>query len=171
LKVLLDENVDKKLRAKFADVDIDCKTVTGIGYRGKKNGELLALVDGVYDVFVTMDKSIRKQQNFAGRRIALLLIRAPSNRIKDVLPYLHEIKDNLRQIKPGEFREAGWTIALPVLVYPTVPRFARKTLHATSLRLDSSPFHDYWLGYTILGTTLRQVPGILNKQVRDRLHN
>jgi hypothetical protein len=104
----LDENIDKKLRGKLADRDINCKTVADVGYRGKKNGELLALVDGIYDVFVTMDKSIRKQQNLAGRRIALLLVRARSNRIKDVLPYLQEIKDNLRTIKPGEFREVGW---------------------------------------------------------------
>lgn len=109
MKVLLDENIDKKLKGKLADHDINCKTVTDVGYRGKKNAELLALVDGIYDVFVTMDKSIRKQQNLAGRRTALLLIRARSNRIKDVLPYLQEIKDNLRKIKPGEFREVGWT--------------------------------------------------------------
>ena len=109
MKVLLDENIDKKLRVKLADHDISCNTVTDVGYRGKKNGELLALIDGIYDVFVTMDKSIRKQQNLAGRRIALLLIRARSNRVKDFLPYLQEIKDNLRKIKPGGFREVGWT--------------------------------------------------------------
>ena len=100
--------MDKKLRTLLQEPGIECQTVTGAGYRGKKNGELLGLADGVYDVFVTMDKSIRKQQNLVGRHIALLLIRAHSSRIKDVIPYMQEIKDNLRNIKPGEFREVGW---------------------------------------------------------------
>jgi len=108
MKVLLDENIDKKLKEILSTSEIECQTVKGAGYRGKKNGELLALADDVYDVFVTMDKSIRKQQNFVGLRIALLLIRAQSNRIKDVTPYLQEIIAALQSIKPGEFREVGW---------------------------------------------------------------
>lgn len=108
MKVLLDENIDKKLKALLSERDIECDTVKDFGHRGAKNGELLAFAEGIYDVFVTMDKSIRKQQNLAGRRIALLLIRARSNRVKDVIPYLREIKDNIRNIKPGEFREVGW---------------------------------------------------------------
>lgn len=72
LKVLLDENIDDKLKVLLSEPDIKCHTVKNFGHRGAKNGELLALAEGVYDVFVTMDKSIRKQQNLAGRRIALL---------------------------------------------------------------------------------------------------
>jgi predicted nuclease of predicted toxin-antitoxin system len=109
VKVLLDENIDKKLKAMLSEPDIDCQTVREVGYRGKKNGDLLALVEGLYDVFVTMDKSIRKQQNLRGRQIALLLVRAQSNRIKDVVPYVQDIKNALRNIKPGQFREVGWT--------------------------------------------------------------
>jgi len=109
MKVLLDENIDKKLKEMLSAPEIDCQTVRGAGYRGKKNGELLALAEVGYDVFVTMDRSLRKQQSFAGRRIALLLIRAQSNRIiKDVIPYRPEIRDALKSIKPGEFREVGW---------------------------------------------------------------
>lgn len=106
--MLLDENIDKKLKELLSDVDISCETVKSAGFRGKSNGELLALAEELYDVFVTMDTSIRKQQNLVGRKISLLLIRARTNRIADVIPYVPEIKDALRNIKPGEFREVGW---------------------------------------------------------------
>ena len=82
MKVLLDENIDKKLKEMLISPDIECETVKGAGYRGKKNGELLVLAERSYDVFVTMDKSIRKQQNLAGWRIALLLVRVRQTELK-----------------------------------------------------------------------------------------
>ena len=40
-----------------------------------KNGDLLgAAKDAAFDVLVTSDKSIRYQQNFTGRRIALVVL-------------------------------------------------------------------------------------------------
>lgn len=49
------------------------------GLAGKTNGELLALVEARFDVFITLDKGFEYQQNLAGRRISIVLIRAESN--------------------------------------------------------------------------------------------
>jgi len=46
---------------------------------GKQNCDLLALAEGKSDVFVTVDKGVRYQQNLSGRKIAVVIIRANSN--------------------------------------------------------------------------------------------
>ncbi len=82
MKVLIDECCHKKLKSLLTLPDIECKTVREIGYAGKKNGDLISLIDGVYDVLVTLDGSIRDQQNIQGRRLSILRIRAKSSDIK-----------------------------------------------------------------------------------------
>jgi len=49
-----------------------------------ENGELLAKAfDARYDVLVTMDSSMVHQQNVAKYPIAVVALRAPSNRLAD----------------------------------------------------------------------------------------
>jgi hypothetical protein len=48
------------------------------GRAGVENGDLLKLVDGVFDVMVLADKNLRYQQNLASRRIAF--VELPRNR-------------------------------------------------------------------------------------------
>jgi hypothetical protein len=40
------------------------------GGGGIKNGQLLELAEGAFDLFITSDDNLRYQQNLAGRRIA-----------------------------------------------------------------------------------------------------
>ena len=61
----------------------DCTTVQEAGWSGKENGELLALADASFDVVVTIDRNLRYQQNLTGRGIALLIVRASTNRVVD----------------------------------------------------------------------------------------
>ena len=56
------------------------------GWQRLKNGELLAVAQREFDVLITMDKSIPSQQSLAQFSIALLIIRARSNRLPDLLP-------------------------------------------------------------------------------------
>jgi predicted nuclease of predicted toxin-antitoxin system len=107
MKVLIDECCHKKLKSLLTVPDIECKTVREIGYAGKKNGELIALIDGIYDVLVTLDGSIKDQQNIKGKRLSILRIRAKSSDISSITPFIPEIIAALRVIKPGEFREVG----------------------------------------------------------------
>jgi hypothetical protein len=41
------------------------------GWKGIKNGELLRLAEGQFDLFITADQSIRYQQYLGGRRIPM----------------------------------------------------------------------------------------------------
>ena len=48
-----------------------------------------------------------KQQNMSGRRIAIINLRARSNRMPDLLPLAEAAKAAMALIKPGEIVEVG----------------------------------------------------------------
>jgi hypothetical protein len=55
--------------------------------RGLKNGELLKSAEAAgFDVFLTADQGIEYQQNLNARTIAIVILRAKSNRLRDLLP-------------------------------------------------------------------------------------
>ena len=68
-----------------------------------KNGRLLALIDGSYDVFITADKNLRYQQNLEGRKISI--IEVPFNDSAKLLPLAPEILLAIEQSIPGSYIE------------------------------------------------------------------
>lgn len=64
MRVLLDENVDRRLARLFVS-GTEATTVGRRGWDGKDNGELLEAAQEEFDVFVTMDRGIPYQQNVA----------------------------------------------------------------------------------------------------------
>lgn len=101
MRVLLDENINRKLKKEFDDC-FYVTTVTEHGWNGKKNGDLIRAAEIEFDVFVTMDKSIAYQQNLYRIDLGIILISARSNRREDVLPAIKEVNMMLRQIQSGE---------------------------------------------------------------------
>jgi predicted nuclease of predicted toxin-antitoxin system len=79
-----------------------CATVQDVGWAGKTNGELLDLAEHAFDVLVTLDTNLRYQQNLAGRRIAVLILRARSNRLEGLTPLFPICVQAVEKIKPGE---------------------------------------------------------------------
>jgi hypothetical protein len=61
MRVLLDECVPRKLRRELPGHEV--LTVTERGWSGIKNGELLALAQAEFDVFLTIDQNLKYQQN------------------------------------------------------------------------------------------------------------
>ncbi len=101
MRILLDECLPRKLKDQFAIHD--CQTVPEAFLDGKKNGELLALADrGGFEIFLTMDQGLEYQQNLTGRRIAVIIIRAKSNRLTDILPLVEACLSRMRSINPGQ---------------------------------------------------------------------
>ena len=111
MKLLIDECAPRDLKLSLVKQGYDCFTVQEVGHSGKKNGELLSLAEGKFDVFVTLDKNIQYQQNLAGRKIAILLIGAKSNDMDDILPHLPACLVALESIRPGQVIRVGWVKA------------------------------------------------------------
>jgi predicted nuclease of predicted toxin-antitoxin system len=109
MRLLFDECVSRLCKAGFAVHGHECFTVPEVGLAGRKNGELLTLAEDKFDVFVTIDKNIRYQQNLSGRKTAVLIIRARSSEIDDLLRELPASIIALQSIRPGQVVEIGNT--------------------------------------------------------------
>jgi predicted nuclease of predicted toxin-antitoxin system len=107
MKVLIDECAPRAMQVALAASGLDCATVQEAGWSGKENGELLPLADVSFDVLVTIDRNLRYQQNLTGRKIALLVVRARTNRVVDLEPHFSACIDALRSIQPGTVVEVG----------------------------------------------------------------
>ncbi len=107
MRLLIDECVPRKVKFLFADGGHECETVPDVGFSGKQNGDLLAVAEQRFDVLITIDKNIRYQQNITGRNIAILVIRAASNDLDDILPHIPEALAALPYLKPGQVLEVG----------------------------------------------------------------
>ena len=83
MRILLDECVDQRLRLLFAGHD--CQTAGYAKLSGMKNGVLLAAAEAVgFEAIITTDQGIPYQQNFKLRRIAILVLCTPTNRLADL---------------------------------------------------------------------------------------
>ena len=107
MKLLLDECVPRRFSASLSSDEHQCLTVPEAGFAGRANGELIALAEASFDVFITLDKGFAYQQNLRGRKIAILLIRARSTRLADLLPHVDACRRVLATIKAGEIVQVG----------------------------------------------------------------
>jgi len=78
MRLLLDENLPKRLKADFSDHEI--YTVRDKGWNGIKNGQLLQLMleDG-FHALLTFDKNLQHQQNFQKYNIIIFVFSANNN--------------------------------------------------------------------------------------------
>jgi predicted nuclease of predicted toxin-antitoxin system len=78
----------------------DVRSVRQMNWLGLSNGRLLeAAAD--FDLFITVDKNLVKQQQVAGRRLAVVVLRAPSNKIEDISPLVPHLMALLADLKSG----------------------------------------------------------------------
>jgi len=107
MKVLIDECLPAALRATFMAMGHECETVRRAGFGSKKNGALLALAEGRWDVLLTNDRRMKHQQNMTGRKLAVVVLRAKSNRIQDLRPIVPACAEALLSVLPGQIVEVG----------------------------------------------------------------
>jgi hypothetical protein len=86
VRVLLDECVDWRLAREIAGHEV--KTARQMGWTTVKNGELLALAAEDFHVFVTVDRNLAFQQNLCALSIAVIVLRARTNRLADLRPQI-----------------------------------------------------------------------------------
>jgi predicted nuclease of predicted toxin-antitoxin system len=101
MNVLLDECLPRKLKTRI--VGYKCETVPEAGFAGMKNGELLATAEHKgFEIFITLDRGIRFQQRLGDRKLAIILLRAKSSRLADLIPLLEEVLSAISTAKPGD---------------------------------------------------------------------
>jgi predicted nuclease of predicted toxin-antitoxin system len=106
MRLLIDECVDERLRLLFPGHD--CRTARFAGLAGLKNGRLLEAAEAAgFDVLITVDQNIPDQQNLAERKISLMILRGPTNRLRDLEPLAPAAVSALRSIRRGEVVRIG----------------------------------------------------------------
>jgi len=100
MKLLLDECTPRRLRLDLSFHQVF--TIEQAGLKGLKNGALLKAASGQFDVLITVDKSIPNQQNLSTLGLAVLILRARTNKYSDLQPLAPQILSALNHIQPGE---------------------------------------------------------------------
>jgi predicted nuclease of predicted toxin-antitoxin system len=99
VKVLLDENLDPRLRNLLEDHQ--CTTVLYAGWAGLKNGMLLATAEAAgFQVFLTGDRKIPQEQTMDRRRIAIVVLTA--HQLSIIQGHVAEISSAIHLVRPGE---------------------------------------------------------------------
>ncbi len=105
IRLLLDECIDRKLAREFVGYEV--RTVPQMGWAGVRNGEILALAETEFDVFITVDRNLSFQQNLPQFNIAVIVLQAPSNRLADLKPLAPEILAILATVVKGQATVVG----------------------------------------------------------------
>ena len=104
MRILLDECMPRELAAELAGHEV--ATVRQVGWAGLKNGQLLKRASGRYRAFLTVDKRIG-HEHIIPANLAVVTIRARSNRIQDLRPLIPHILQALKEIRPGKSTSVG----------------------------------------------------------------
>ena len=78
-----------------------------MGWSTIRNGELLALAAKEFDVFVTVDRNLSFQQNLPAFAIAIIVMRATSNRLSELLLLIPELLAAIRTARSGAVTYIG----------------------------------------------------------------
>jgi Domain of unknown function (DUF5615) len=101
MKILLDECVPWPMHRLLSGHE--CRTAQQQGWGGIKNGQLLQLAEGEFNLFVTADQNLRYQQNLSGRSIAILEL--STNKLHRIEAAAGLIQAAIAAIQAGEFRQ------------------------------------------------------------------
>lgn len=99
MKLLLDECIDVRFRDRIAGHEVF--TVAYMGWKGLKNGALLAIAAAErFDALITTDQSIADQQQRAFLPLALVILEANSNNIADLETLVTPLLSELNRLRP-----------------------------------------------------------------------
>ena len=105
MRVLLDECLPYDLIPLLAGHEV--QPVARLGWAGTKNGVLLRrAADEGFAAFLTIDKRLSHQQLIPAS-LAVVTLRARSNRIADLQPLVPAILDALAHAVPGQIARVG----------------------------------------------------------------
>jgi len=109
MRILLDECIDQRLRLLFPGHD--CQSAGYANLAGLKNGALLAAAESAgFEILITTDQEIPYQQNLSMRRISIVVLCAPTNRLADLRPLVPAVLQALDSIQPGQVTRIDGTM-------------------------------------------------------------
>src|SRR5438552_18323644 len=106
MRLLLDECVPKRLKHDLTGHDV--RHVVEMVWSSKRNGDLLKLmVAEKFEVLLTVDRNIEFQQNVQASGIGVVVVRARTNRLKELRPFVPLILHALSRAAAGAAIRVG----------------------------------------------------------------
>lgn len=100
MRVLLDESLPRELAPPLTGHDV--ATVQSQGWAGLQNGALLRAARAAgFAALLTVDRNMEHQQNVARSGVALVVLRAKSTRVVDLLPLVPPLLAALPTVRAG----------------------------------------------------------------------
>lgn len=105
MRIVLDECLPRQLKRELPGHHV--RTAQEEGWAGLRNGDLLQAASDTFDVFLTFDRNIGFQQNVQAFDIAIIVMVAESNRLRDLRPLMKGVRDALTRARPGDLIRVG----------------------------------------------------------------
>jgi hypothetical protein len=106
VRLLLDHCVDRRLSESLRTHEV--QTAAGMGWEQLRNGELLSKAAAAgFEVVLTTDAKLRYQQNLRSLPVSVVVLRAVSNRLTDLLPLIPLLEAALATLGRGQLIEIG----------------------------------------------------------------
>lgn len=101
MRILLDEQLPRQLASYLVGHDV--RTVQQEAWAGLKNGELLTKAESAgFSVFLTGDQNLEFQQNISKRGIGVVVLRAGSTTLEDLIPLVPAALSAIKAVLPGQ---------------------------------------------------------------------
>lgn len=78
-----------------------------IGTTDMDDGPVLDRIAGQFDASITVDRNLRFQQNLRDRPFRIVLLRAHSSAIENLVPLVPQLLAALTGMQPGDLRVIG----------------------------------------------------------------
>ena len=105
MRIRLDECLPRRLRRALPGHEVE--TVPEAGWAGVSNGDLHRRAASTFDVFMTVDRNLAVQQEFAAMDLAVVVLVASSNDIEDLRPLMPEVMRLLPTLRRGAIVRVG----------------------------------------------------------------
>ncbi len=119
MRVPLDECLPRKLRFEFPNLNVS--TVSAQGWSSTTNGQLLRQATRQFDVLITADQRPRYQQDLSRFEIAVIVLKARTNKMSDLQPLIPACRQALTSIQlgqvveiPSDWQWSRWVAKPPV---------------------------------------------------------
>ena len=78
------------------------RTVSETGWRGTKDGPLLAYAQEQFDLFVTIDRKLERQHDLKKLKLGFVIVRVLSNEIGSYHPIFAALREAAENVKHGQ---------------------------------------------------------------------
>lgn len=105
MRILFDQGTPQPLRRQLTGHAVD--TVHEQGWSTLQNGVLLTMAESAgYDLFITTDQNLHYQQQLAGRKLAILVLKTTS--WPKMQPHLGRIQRIVDAMRAGSYQELSF---------------------------------------------------------------